>query len=181
MALRVASLTAWIFGVDTIAAAGSLLDDPAFDAAAFVVVFTVAGVEIAAAFAVAVAFVVAFVSGFALTFATDFDAALSSILLVRTGVRAEISRAIDAADFVAFVEAGLVAEAVGAMALRFGVRGEESCGIDLEDSETKRATQIIYANYLQNRYLRTFAVSRLGHFPPLANLPPAVPSRDGIN
>ena len=173
MALRVASLTAWIFGVDTIAAAGSLLDDPAFDAAAFVVVFTVAGVEIAAAFAVA------FVSGFTLTFVADFDAALSSILLVRTGVRAEISRATDAADFVAFVEAGLVAEAVGAMALRFGVRGEESCGIDLEDSETKRATQIIYANYLQNRYLRTFAVSRLGHFPPLANLPPAVPSRDG--
>lgn len=159
MALRVASLTAWIFGVDTIAAAGSLLDDPAFDAAAFVVAFAVAGVEIAAAFAVAVAFAVAFVSGFALTFAADFDAALSSILLVRTGVRAEISRAIDAADFVAFVEAGLVAEAVGAMALRFGVRGEESCGIDLEDSEMTSPTQIIYANYCLHKHLCAITVS----------------------
>jgi hypothetical protein len=153
MALRVASLTAWIFGVDTIAAAGSLLDDPAFDAAAFVVAFAAAGVEIAAAF------VVAFVSGFAFTFAADFDAALSSILLVRTGVRAEISRAIDAADFVAFVVAGLVAEAVGAMALRFEVRGEESCGIDLEDSEMTRPTQIIYANYCLNKHLCAITAS----------------------
>jgi hypothetical protein len=157
MALRVASLTAWTFGVDTIAAAASLLDDPAFDAAAFVVAFAAAGVEIAAAFVVA--FVVAFVSGFAFTFAADFDAALSSILLVRTGVRAEISRAIDAADFFAFVVAGLVAEAVGAMALRFGVREEESCGIDLEDSEMTSLTQIIYANYLLHKHLCAIAVS----------------------
>jgi hypothetical protein len=157
MALRVASLTAWTFGVDTIAAAASLLDDPAFDAAAFVVAFAAAGVEIAAAFVVA--FVVAFVSGFAFTFAADFDAALSSILLVRTGVRAEISRAIDAADFFAFVVAGLVAEAVGAMALRFGVREEESCGIDLEDSEMTSPTQIIYANYCLHKHLCAITVS----------------------